>query len=333
MDAGMNYLLGLWIMAATVATAAPKIEFDRMEYDFGTTTLVESVTGKFVYKNTGDETLVIQPPSPSCGCTVAKMSASTLKPGESGELEFNVGLGYHEQRFNKGITVPSNDPKNPSAYLGIKVIVKQTFTSNPRGLAFSDLPVGASTNETVVLRRLDGIPVVVTKLEPSAPFLTATATSQTNGTALMAVSLTATGQPRRISEQVKVFTADAKGAAYSVFVTARLVGDVVIEPQAIGWGMPDLEHWNEADPDIILERVVRIECRKKDWKLEVRNPVCTIPGVKLAVEPGDDSGQFLLTASLDKPLTKAAQGMITVETNLESLPKLEIPIEINIWRK
>ena len=57
-----------------------------MVYDFGKTSLVDKVTGRFTIRNTGDEVLNIQPPKPSCGCTVAKLDPNTLKPGEKGTL-------------------------------------------------------------------------------------------------------------------------------------------------------------------------------------------------------------------------------------------------------
>ena len=39
--------------AATTNAAAPKIQFDKTVYDFGTTSLVDSVTGTFTYQNVG----------------------------------------------------------------------------------------------------------------------------------------------------------------------------------------------------------------------------------------------------------------------------------------
>jgi hypothetical protein len=320
--------LFLFLVAAT-AQAAPKIEFDRPDYDFGTTSLVESVTGKFVYRNTGDEVLKLLPPKPSCGCTVAKLTADTLKPGESGEMEFNIGLGYHEQKFSKEIYVSSNDPDRPTVRLGIKVHVKQVIVAEPPAVSFGSIRMGVSTNATVSIRRLDGQPVVITKLEPSSDLITASAEKDGR----VQVGLKAAGMPRRISEQVKLYTADSKGAAFGVFVTARLLGDIELEPEALGWGMPDAEHWNADDPDFILERTITVTATQTNQALEIRNLSSTIKPLKLQLETLETNTEFLITASLDKPLKEPVKGAITFETNLPSLPKVEIPVEINIWRQ
>src|SRR2546422_5920632 len=70
MDASMTWLLALGLLAA------PKIEFDRMVYDFGKTSLVDKVSGTFTFQNTGDEVLKVGEPKPSCGCTVAQIESS-----------------------------------------------------------------------------------------------------------------------------------------------------------------------------------------------------------------------------------------------------------------
>src|SRR2546422_1653166 len=58
--------------AATPAEGAkpsgtPKIELDRTTYDFGSTSLVQSVSGTFTISNTGDGLLELKKPTTSCG--------------------------------------------------------------------------------------------------------------------------------------------------------------------------------------------------------------------------------------------------------------------------
>jgi len=81
----------LWMGAMCVAAQAegtPKIQFDQTVYDFGKTSQVETVSGVFKFKNIGDGILKLEPPKPSCGCTVAELKPDTLQPGETGELPF-----------------------------------------------------------------------------------------------------------------------------------------------------------------------------------------------------------------------------------------------------
>src|SRR6266404_748442 len=109
-DAAMRRMLLVGWFIAAAAQAAPKIEFDRMVYDFGKTSLVDSVTGKFIFTNTGDEVRKVGEAKTSCGCTVAKILTDTLKPGDKGELEFTLTVGQYAQKFHKEIRVSSNDP-------------------------------------------------------------------------------------------------------------------------------------------------------------------------------------------------------------------------------
>jgi len=68
-----------------------KIQFDRTNYDFGVTSLVESVTGTFTFQNSGDGVLELQKPRPSCGCTVARRHIQEVAAGREG------GVGVHDQ--------------------------------------------------------------------------------------------------------------------------------------------------------------------------------------------------------------------------------------------
>src|SRR5882724_5930019 len=95
----MNHAYRLGLLAALLggatvpAEGTPKIQFDRTSYDFGVTSLVESVTGTFTFQNAGDGVLELQKPKPSCGCTVTSVKPEKLQPGEKGELVFTIRLG------------------------------------------------------------------------------------------------------------------------------------------------------------------------------------------------------------------------------------------------
>src|SRR5438046_10747690 len=88
--------VGIWMYLTCVVLRAeptPKIEFDQTVFDFGKTSQVRSVTGTFKYKNTGDGTLKLEKPAPSCGCTVAALEPDTQQPGQEGKLTFTLNLG------------------------------------------------------------------------------------------------------------------------------------------------------------------------------------------------------------------------------------------------
>ena len=149
------FCLGASCLSA-LAESAPKIQFDRLVYDFGKTSEVQSVTGVFKFKNAGDARLKVEPPAPSCGCTVAELKTNTLPPGATGELSFTLNLGLSRAALEKHIAVRSNDPQTPEVSLTIKVDYTPLYDLNPMTLA-PNLAFGANeTTQFTTLARTDG---------------------------------------------------------------------------------------------------------------------------------------------------------------------------------
>ncbi len=66
---------------------SPKIEFSRMDLDFGTIQEGEEIMLPFRIKNTGDAPLIIYNVEPGCGCTVSKYPHKPINPGEEAEIK------------------------------------------------------------------------------------------------------------------------------------------------------------------------------------------------------------------------------------------------------
>ena len=82
---------------------------------FGSTSLVQTVSGAFSFENAGDGLLVISNVGASCGCTVpqVKPASKQLQPGEKGEISFILTVGAARGHLEKHINVTSNDPMTP----------------------------------------------------------------------------------------------------------------------------------------------------------------------------------------------------------------------------
>lgn len=89
----------------------PIIEFDTTEYDFGTITEGEKVSGVFNITNTGKADLVITSVKPSCGCTTPDWTKESIAPGAKGEIKFEFNSANRVGKQNKSITVKSNAEK------------------------------------------------------------------------------------------------------------------------------------------------------------------------------------------------------------------------------
>jgi hypothetical protein len=111
-------------------TNSPVITFDNKEVNFGTLNENDVTTVKYAFKNTGKRTLDIYSVKASCGCTKAQATATSIEPGQAGEIEatFNSKHKKGDQRYN--ITVITNDVNTPSTILTIFGIVKEASGTN-----------------------------------------------------------------------------------------------------------------------------------------------------------------------------------------------------------
>ncbi|MBN3034047.1 MAG: DUF1573 domain-containing protein [Bacteroidales bacterium] len=100
----------------------PRIEYDKLEHDFGKILEGEVVSYGFRFRNTGKSDLIISNVSTSCGCTVPKFPRIPIKPGE--EKVLTVTFDSHGRRGlqTKTITVLSNTQPNKT-YLKIRAMI------------------------------------------------------------------------------------------------------------------------------------------------------------------------------------------------------------------
>jgi hypothetical protein len=320
---------------ASSVQAAPKIEFEKTVYDFGTTSQVDQVAGTFIFKNTGDEELKIQKPQPSCGCTVAGVKPDTLKPGESGELSFTLNLGNVRGITAKHITVPSNDPDNASVQLTIKADVKPTYDFNPLQISFGDVRPGAATNLTVDVKRVDGQKLVITKVETGDEQISAKfePVEGTEDAARIFVEAKIEGAPRRFGGQIRVYGENESKPAFSIPLFGRLVGDISLTPEALFWGITDPDNWPGPSGEVMTTRRLVVTSTRSDQNLELRNPVSSLKELKLEVQPLETGKTYAVVAKLPEALHESAQGTISFETSVGSQPKIVVPVIINVMKR
>jgi hypothetical protein len=118
--------------AAASATAAvgPRIAFDALGHDFGNVIAGRTAIHLFRFKNTGDQKLVIQDVTSSCGCTAAVLKSSEVLPGEAGQIEVRFSANSAGP-FRKTIGVSSNDPRQPATTLTVSATVTPDLDYEP----------------------------------------------------------------------------------------------------------------------------------------------------------------------------------------------------------
>jgi len=128
-------LLGV-LLTAVAAIAAPIIDVDNPDYDFGKLAGASAITHHFIISNVGDAELSILDVRTACGCTATALSKSDLAPGESVELEVTVDLTRFSGHISQAIYVSSNDLIHRKLTLHI---TGQVIPAQPHHITVEDL--------------------------------------------------------------------------------------------------------------------------------------------------------------------------------------------------
>jgi hypothetical protein len=321
--------------AAPAVAPAPagKLQFDKTVYDFGPTSLVESVTGTFTFQNTGPGDLKIEKPQPSCGCTVASVKPDLLKTGEKGELVFTVRVSGQRGALVKSITVPSNDPQAPKTSLSIKIEMKQVLDVTPPNFQLGNLQQGTITNVTVLVHRTDGKKLVISKAEPSNKLLRARI-APVEGTndqsANVIIEVENEGTPRQFSENVKLSLEDVAQPVAVITVSGRLLGAVLVDPVMLYWPITDTSSTNS---EALPMREIKVSSARPDQPLEIKNLTTNMKDLNLELVTKDAGKSYVVVAKFAQMPKQSVQGAISFDTNASSQQKVSVPVTVTVLRR
>lgn len=140
--------------ASVGSFSGPKMQFVDKVVDFGEVWDTDDMVGKFPFKNTGSETLVISEIKPSCGCTTTELAKMRYEPGEEDAIELVWDpIGFGQQA--KKITVRSNSEGAPIEQLTIQARIKPFVTFEPQPVSFETMEYGKSNTRTVFMKCVD----------------------------------------------------------------------------------------------------------------------------------------------------------------------------------
>lgn len=117
----------------------PIIACDEPVHDFGTVWRGPALKHNFTIRNNGVSVLKIKRVKPSCGCTVTQGYPKELRPGETGQFGFKLQSAKLHGKFEKSITITSNDPARPTFRVRLRGTVKQYVEMTPNNVQFGKL--------------------------------------------------------------------------------------------------------------------------------------------------------------------------------------------------
>ena len=110
-------LAGLFLAAC--AGGQPQINLETTNFDFGNVVNGEVLSREIVVSNEGNEPIIAQSVSTTCGCTTATLEPMTIPAGGSANLLITFDSGAHGPELTGQVTrqifITSNDPDQPEA--------------------------------------------------------------------------------------------------------------------------------------------------------------------------------------------------------------------------
>ena len=89
-----------------------KIKFDKLNFDFGTIKVNDSVEFNFNFENKGNSILNVNKVKPSCNCTVPEWTKKSVEKNTGGIIKVKYSSNYPKV-FSESITVYYNGKNSP----------------------------------------------------------------------------------------------------------------------------------------------------------------------------------------------------------------------------
>jgi hypothetical protein len=318
---------------ASANQGVPRIQFETNFVDYGKTSTIDSLSGVFKFKNVGDGILKVDRPEPSCDCTDSQVKPSVLKPGETGEIIYTVKL---DTRLDgkRYITVRSNDPKNPSLKLTMKIDHTPLYELSPK-VAIVTVPAGQPEGHSVfTVSRADDKPLAIDRFvgtDSSISGAFETAPSADDDTARIIVTVRrSSDSPSTVKGKLQMWGKNQTSSPLQTIpVVGQILGELAASPPQIYWVIPDLGTNKSAyAPQSLTKTIELTSVLGRD--VELKNPTSGIKGMKMQIVPKKSGKKFDLVLKFDELPTEFSNGKVTVETSLASLPKIEVPVTVAV---
>jgi hypothetical protein len=124
------------------------------------------------FKNEGNENLVMIQVKPTCGCTIAKPTKDTLKPGEVASMDVEYNVAGNTGVVAKNILIETNDPTRSKIYYKISANVIRNLICKPSDhLPFKELEVGKESTSTIYIKNNSNKEIHFSDLKVTPPII------------------------------------------------------------------------------------------------------------------------------------------------------------------
>ncbi len=107
-------LLAIVTLGVNAQNKGPVMKMDETKHSFGEVTEGEKARHEFHFTNDGKEPLILTNVKASCGCTTPEWPREPIMPGQRAKVTAVYNSKGRPGRFNKSITITSNDVTQPT---------------------------------------------------------------------------------------------------------------------------------------------------------------------------------------------------------------------------
>ena len=160
------FIAFFWISSTCIA--APELQVDSAEFNWGTVYSGEKKEHNFILKNNGDEPLRITKIHNSCGCTAAIMDEKTILPLKQSTLSVHFNSSGFKGHVTKRVLVTSNDPLHPQKQFLLKANVIQELTVTPPQISIKNTYIHKNIAQKLSLRNQSNVPIHIKSIRSTS---------------------------------------------------------------------------------------------------------------------------------------------------------------------
>ena len=211
-----HVLAFIFSLVVSISFSQGKFEFEVESNDFGIVIEGEQPTFEFLFKNTGNQPIVMSNVKASCGCTTPHWTKTPVMPGETGSIKVVYNSKGRVGPFNKSITITSNateiskvviikgivEKKSEIVYSAEEIAKSPTLVLNKSSHYFGKIEKNKTSVYQFEVKNTGKSPLKITNIS-SACHCTSFSVDKEEILAGQAATLTINYVPRIVGEQTE----------------------------------------------------------------------------------------------------------------------------------
>ena len=307
--------------------SAPAVQIETPIHDFGEVFGGENVEHIFTFFNVGEDPLEITEVQSSCQCTAGLLSATTILPGERGEIKVTLKIPTRNEEIREVVKLYTNLPNQSIIELTVKANAKTPLQAIPSSVLLGKVSLDRFTGRYVILRQMLREKVQIVEARTNSEHIVATLeppAENGNGKVLITVNLGIPTGP--FAYQLRIdYSHNAIRRSLKVPILGEVLSDLDVFPKRLFLGVVVPQESSKKSVKIsrIRGENVRILSVKSASKY-VSTRIDTIePGVQYEVKVS------IAAAAPAGNLTDT----LTVVTDSKNQPEIKIPLYCIIQAK